>query len=211
MPTLFDLSKIYKEYFGKQPYYVTPKGSNETTTQDPLYCGLPINETPRGYTHYSKKNISFNKQGQFGQDVWFPVELKGFKILNGKSEPIEITIEACTIAINMVKNITRTAISENRGTVKEIFNIDDYKFTIRGFLIGKNRTVPEDDITKLWQLFESTEETTLHGGYPEIFLDESCRVAISSLEFPEVQGKAHWIRPFVLQCESDFVTELEFK
>lgn len=209
--TVFDLGKIYKEYFGKNPYYVTPRGSNETLTQDVTFSGIPVNQTPRGFTHYSRKNISFNKTGTYGQDIWFPVEFKGTKVSGGNTMPITVSVDACTVAVNMTKNIIRTAVSERKGTVKEIFNIDDFKFTIRGFLIGENRSVPEEDIQNLITLFESTEETTLHGGYPEIFLDETCRIAISDIEWPEVQGKAHWIRPFVLQCESDFITDLEFK
>lgn len=210
MPTVFDLSKIYKEYFGKQPYFVTPKGSSEPTTSDINYTGIPTNSTPRGFIHYSKTNQPFNKIGLYGQDIWFPIKLNGFQVENNKiSKNIELEIDAVTVSVNSMKTIIRTPVSERKGTVKEIFNIDDYKFTIRGFLIGKNRKVPEQEILDLKLLFESSEEVKLFGGYPELFLDTTCRVVISSLEFPEVQGKAHWIHPFVMQCESDYITDLE--
>jgi hypothetical protein len=101
-------------------------------------------------------------------------------------------------------------VSERKGSVKECFSIDDYKFTIRGFLIGENRKFPEKEIQKLRRLAETTKAVELHGGYPELFLDESCRIAIESLEFPEVQGKQNWIRPFTLNCESDFIQDLNF-
>jgi hypothetical protein len=125
------------------------------------------------------------------------------------SDQKKIEIEACTIGVNLSKTIIRTAVSERKGTVKECFAIDDYKFTIKGFLIGKNRMVPEDQIMLLKEWFETTEPIELHGGYPEIFLDESCRVAVSSLNFPEVQGKATWIRPFDMTLETDYIQDLD--
>jgi hypothetical protein len=136
--------------------------------------------------------------------------LKGSTKIGGSWENINIAIDACTVSVNMINTIISTPVVERKGTVNEIVNLDDYKFTIRGFLIGKNRLVPEDDIMKLTALRESTREKTLHGGYPELFLDETCRVVISELEFPEVQGQNHWIRPFTLTCKSDFITDLEF-
>lgn len=207
---VFNLGKLYKEYFGRESYFVDPEGKTKKVTQDIEYPGITKNPRPRGTIHYSKKNISFNKSGAYGQDIWFPVELKGGKMLGGEWTALNINIDACTVSVNMATTVVSTAVVERKGTVNEIVNIDDYKFTIRGFLIGKNRTVPEDKIRALVDLKESTMEKTLHGGYPEIFLDESCRIIITELEFPEVQGGSHWIRPFTMTCKSDFITDLEF-
>lgn len=208
---VFDLQNLYKEYFGRAPYFVTPMGSEKSVTQDIQYSEIARNPSPRGTIHYSQKNISFNKIGSYGQDIWFPIELRGSKVIGNSTEPISITVDACTIAVNMVNTIVSTPVVGRKGTVNEIVNVDDYKFTIRGFLIGKGRQVPEEDILKLSALRESTLEKTLHGGYPELFLDETCRIVIQELEFPEVQGQNHWIRPFTLTCKSDFITDLEFK
>ncbi len=190
---VFNLLTLYKEYFGREPFKVEKN-----------------NDSPRGTIHYSNKNISFNKIGAYGQDIWFPCELRGGKLNNGNWEAISVVLNACTIAVNMVTNVVSTPVVGRKGTVNEIVNIEDYKFTIRGFLIGQNRKVPEDKIKALVDLKESWMEKTLHGGYPEIFLDESCRIIITELEFPEVQGQSHWIRPFVLTCKSDFITDLEY-
>jgi len=78
-------------------------------------------------------------------------------------------------------------------------------------LIGKNRLFPEDQIQYLKDWFETTEPIELHGGYPELFLDESCRVAITALDFPEVQGKAVWVRPFTMTVETDYIQDLILK
>lgn len=208
---VFDLHKLYKEYFGRGSYYVDKAGEKKAATSDVEYSGIPRNERPRGTIHYSSKNIAFNKIGAYGQDIWFPIKLKGEKISENKLKSLLVDIEACTISVNMMSTIVSTSVVERKGTVNEIVSIDDYKFTIRGFLIGKNRQVPEDDIETLIAIKESTKPKTLHGGYPELFLDKSCRIVISGLDFPEVQGHNHWIRPFSMTCKSDFITDLEFK
>ena len=207
---VFNLFDLYKEYFGRGSYYIDKNGDKKNFTQEVEVPGIKKNPNPRGTIHYSKKNISFNKIGAYGQDIWFPVELKGGKIVAGEWTAIQLHIDACTISVNLATTVVSTPVVERKGTVNEIINIDDYKFTIRGFLIGKNRLVPEDQIRALVDLKESTMEKTLHGGYPEIFLDESCRIIITDLEFPEVQGQNHWIRPFTMTCKSDFITDLEF-
>lgn len=198
----FDLHKLYKDVFGRNPYYIEPKGSNEPDTEDVKFSEIPQNPHPRGKIHYTQSgNVSLNKIGAYGQDIWFPV-----KFVN--ADIGEIEIENCTTAVNLSKTIIRTPVSERKGSVKECFNIDDYKFTIRGFLIGKGRKFPDEDIDKLRRLLESTQPVELHGGYPELFLDKSCRVAVETLEFPETQGQAHWIRPFTLTCETDYIEDL---
>ncbi len=203
---IFDLTELYKEYFNRNPYFVS-NDANEPLTQDVETFNIERNKHPRGKIHYSRKNIAFNKIGAYGQDIWHPIELRGRK----GNENLSLEIEACTIAVNSVMNIVSTPVIERKGTVNEIISIDDYKFTVRGFLIDKNRKVPENQITTLVSIMESTEEKTLHGGYPELFLDETCRIVISELEFPEVQGGNHWIRPFSMICKSDFIADLEWR
>ncbi|MNP98670.1 hypothetical protein D3C85_112900 [compost metagenome] len=198
--TAFDLLKLYKTYFNNTPYFVS-NDDNKPLTQEPGYSITMENPRPKGSIDYSSKNIAFNKIGSYGQDIWFPIEL-------WKSGRKLIEIEACTVGVNLMKEIIRTPVSERKGKVKECFAIDDYRFSIKGFLIGKNRLVPEDQIQQLKDWFETTEPIELHGGYPEIFLDESCRVAVSNLDFPEVQGKAPWIRPFTMTIETDYIQDL---
>lgn len=197
----FDLLKLYKTYFANSPYYIDSNGNSKPITEEIGYSITMENPRPKGSIDYSSKNIAFNKIGAYGQDIWFPIEL-------WKSGRKLIEIEACTVGVNLVKDIIRTPVSERKGKVKECFAIDDYRFSIKGFLIGKNRLVPEDQILQLKDWFETTEPIELHGGYPEIFLDESCRVAIGNLEFPEVQGKAPWIRPFSMIVETDYIQDL---
>nr|WP_315032489.1 DUF6046 domain-containing protein [uncultured Chryseobacterium sp.] len=201
MQTVFDLQNLYKSYFSRTPFNLPNSG--DEVTRDFRNLG-PSKNKNRGEIFSNTKGIAFNKTGAYGQDIWFPAEFR----INGNVKETLI-IDTCTIAVNLSKTIVRTAVSERKGTVKEMFSIDDYKFTIRGFLIDKTRKVPEGDINKLKMIFETDQPVTLHGGYPEIFLKESTRIAVTSLDFPEVQGQAHWIRPFSLTCESDFIADVK--
>lgn len=202
--TAFDLAKLYKTYFNNAPYFVNDRDANEPLTQSPGYNITTDNPSPKGSIDYSSKTGQpFNKIGAYGQAIWFPIQLY-------TAERQVLEIEACTVAVNLTKTIIRTAVSERQGTVKECFSIDDYKFTVKGFLIGKDRLVPEDQILALKDWFETTDPIALHGGYVELFMNQAtCRVAVSSLDFPEVQGKATWIRPFTMSVETDFIDSLK--
>jgi hypothetical protein len=199
--TIFDLYKLYKTYFNDTPYHVI-NDSKQLSNQDTGYSIATQNPFPRGTVHRGERhNQPFNKIGSYGQNIWGTITLK---LPSGLS----IEIEACTVAVNLGKTIIKTSVSERQGAVKECFHNDDYRFIIKGFLIGKNRSFPEQEIYTLKEMFESTESVELHGGYPEIFLNDSCKVVIETLDFPEVQGKAHWIRPFQMTCESDLIQDL---
>lgn len=201
----FDLQELYKTYFNNSIYHIAKKDSDATKTELAVYSGLPENDRRKGSIDYTIKNGQpLNKISAYGKDIWFPVTF-------WKSSQIQIEIEACTVNVNLVKTIIKTPVSDREGTVHEQFNVDDTKFSIKGFLIGKNQTFPERQIMALMDIFKTTDPVSLHGGYPELFLDRSCQVAIISLEFPEVQGKKPWIRPFNLICESDSIQDLIIK
>lgn len=201
---IFDIAALYKQYFNTAPYYITPKGSEKPLTQDVASSVIAQNPNKRGTIIYSSKNIPFNKIGSYGQDIWFPISFN----FTYKSKNYFIEIDACTIAVNLNKTNVQTVVNDRIGTIQEKFNVDDYRFSIKGFLIGKNRSFPEDQIVTLKKMFITNDPVELHGGYPEMFLDKSCRVTILNVDFPEVQGKAVWIRPFTLNCISDFIQTL---
>ncbi|HBV14943.1 DUF6046 domain-containing protein [Chryseobacterium carnipullorum] len=211
---VINLIPLYKEVFGKNPFFIDDSGKTKQFTDTTKYGDLPRNPRPKGTIHVSSKGQSFNKIGAYGQDVWFPVVFSAKELVTGEngnliSEDISVEIDICTTSVNLVKTIVRTPVVERKGSVIEIVDIENPKFTIRGFLIGKNRTVPEKDIVNLQKLFESSRSIELHGGYVELFLNKSCKVVISDLEFPEVQGFNHYIRPFTIICEADFIDDLE--
>lgn len=197
MANNFDIFKLYKQTFGNSPYFIK---ENDSQTQEVVY-DIPENAKGKYSIDRTSKDITLKKKTVLGKDIWFPVTFW----INTKNN---IEIDACTIGVNLSKTIIETAVSERKGTVKEKFNIEDYRFTIKGFLIGKNRIFPEDQIAVLKLAFETNDPVYLMGGYPELFLEENAQVVITALEFPEVEGKSPFIRPFSLVCKSDYIQDL---
>lgn len=140
------------------------------------------------------------KEELLGTEVFLPVRLR----CGGE----ELVMPCATIRVTGQKTIVRTAISERRGTVKEQFSVGDYEFSVNGVFIADKSMIPDKDIITLKSFYESTEPVELHNAISDFFLDKSCRVCITAIDFPEVQGKTLRHRPFSFTCESDFVNTL---
>lgn len=197
MANNFDLFKLYKTVFGTTPYSIGMGNSQSEV----IKYDITQSDRNKYSLDYTSKQIPLNKKSALGKDVWTPVTFW----LNTNQA---IEIDACTIGVNLSKQIIKTVVSERKGTVKEQFSTDDYRFNIKGFLMGTNRFFPEEQITALKNIFETNQPVFLKGGYPELFLEENAQVVITSLDFPEVEGKSPFIRPFTLMCESDYIENL---
>jgi len=196
---LVNLKDIYNTYF--QSGY---KVKQPTVADAPdEYSSADIPKKDTSYKTVFDIPITKSRDDMLGREVFLPVLFR-------KSQQDFLEIHCCTIRTTSKKTIVRTAVSERVGTVKEQFNIGDYIFTIKGVLIGKNRNFPDDEISKLRELYETTDNVELHNALAELFMtgSGSRRIAIESIEFPEVQGKDMHHRPFVMTCETDFIDTL---
>lgn len=200
MPSVFDLKELYQTYFNKSPYYINPTPTAQTAQS--AYPSISPNTLAKGAILQTAQFQSLNKKGLYGLDVWFPITL-------WKSDSEKLDIDACTVSVSMSKTIIKTAVSERKGTVKECFAVDDKRFVVKGFLIGEKRRFPEKEINLLTKLFETSAPVQLQGGYVGLFFEGTPQVAMTSLEFPEVEGKNYWIRPFSFSCESDTIVDID--
>lgn len=175
-----DIVELYKTYFQK-PLVIEPKVEIDTST--------------------SRFDAAY-KERMKGIDVFLPIHLS--------NNEHQIDIACATIRVQGQKTIIRTPVSERNGTVKEMFNIGDYKFSIKGVLIASDRSkvMPDDKIFILRQLFESTSPIELKNALTDLFMDDNRNIVITDLEFPDVEGKELRIRPFTMECETDSVTNL---
>lgn len=174
-----DLLELYKTYF-QGPYVFEPK-----IEQD--FSG-------------TRFDAPYKEQYK-GRDVFLPIKLS-----DGDNE---VNIPCATLRVTGQKTIIRTPVAERIGTVKEMFNIGDYQFAIKGVLIAPiGKVAPDDDMYRLRMLFESTVPVQLTNALSDLFMDDSRNVCITDIEFPEVEGKELRCRPFTLTCESDSVTNL---
>ena len=188
-----DIRSIYTSYF-QAPYHI---GKNTPASEPAQYGNIPTKKTAQSTLIGSP----ISETNSAGIEIFLPVTL-------WISEKENILIDCCTIRCTSKKTIIRTALSERIGSVREQFNVDDYQFTIKGVLIGKDRKFPDDQILKLKRIYESQKPVELRNAKAELLMEKTNRVAIDSLEFPEVEGKTIRHCPFVLVCESDFVDTL---
>lgn len=175
-----DLLDIYKTYF-QQPYCV-PLENIQTDDYITMFS-QPVRRTLTS-----------------GVEVFLPIQLWSPK------DSIDLT--CATIRATSAKTIVTTAVAGRKGTVKELFQAGDWNFTIKGVLIAGNGVFPDKEIHTLRNIYEYPGSVYLDSALSDLFLDESRQVCVSSLEFPEVEGRNNRHRPFVLQCESDYVTSL---
>lgn len=191
MGILLNIKDVYNTYFQK-PYKV---GENSTAPEEAVFK-VDDDKSVQKNTIYG---VPLSKQMN-GREVFLPVKLV--------SGGITVEIACCTIRCNCEKTIVSTPVSERHGTVKELYCVGDWKFTIKGVLMAEHGKMPDEKMIDLKDIFESTLPVELHNALSDLVLDHTNRVAVRSLEFPEVEGKSLRHRPFILTCESDFVDSL---
>lgn len=205
-----DLNEQYRHFFGTSPKVGTivpqqeDKGFtvNKTNKKSGLEEQFVISQNNTKSKEVFSITGSKLQEQYLGVEIWLPTSLR---FEDGTTFYLPYSV----IRISGSKTIVRTALAERRGTVKEQFNVDDYKISIKGFLIDKSKRIfPEADILKLKQFFESTKRCFLSNALSDHFLAEDA-VVITSFELPEVEGGKNHVRPFVLGLESDGVFTLE--
>ena len=111
------------------------------------------------------------------------------------------------VSITSRKTIVETPLTERRGTVKEIININDYEIVVRGFIICATNEFPENEVTQLRTVYEQNTTLSIQCPLTDIFLlrpdrKGSDQLVIYELEFPAVSGVKN-VRPYVLRMVSD--------
>lgn len=193
---VINLVNLYQEYFGKSPYLVQYQPA---PVPDEDFGNIPTRKET-GRTMLGEAIVA-DTADAYGREIFLPVEFF-------KNNTQFLTLKCCTVRITSKKTIVRTAVAERIGTVKEQFNTGDWEIEIKGVLIAENGQFPDDKILKLKELYETTDEVELYNALTGLFMQASRRIAIISIEIPEVQGKNNRHRPFAMSCESDFVEHL---
>lgn len=111
------------------------------------------------------------------------------------------------ISITSKKTIIETPLTERRGTVKELINIQDYEIVIKGFIIAAADEFPEKDVTTLRTIYEQNAALSIQCPLTDIFLlrpdrSGSDQAVITELRFPAITGVKH-VRPYELHLVSD--------
>jgi len=208
-----ELKDLYRRYFGAQP--VVPKVSPEETVND---ARVPASNDQTGYPVRSAKGAILAEQF-LNTEIWLPVTLSALpnQFKNAKTQsPGEWYLPYVAVSASVGAGMVRTPLNQRKGTVKELYSLDDYSITIKGFFIDKaTRTFPETEIGYLKQLVELGTAFKMDNALTNILLedttlppDQQYRVVIERMDLPEVTGGKKSMRPFSMQLYSDYVFTL---
>jgi len=197
-----ELQQLYYRQFGTKP--VIPAAQ-------PRAADLPFLITGSNPGALSDRGSALTAEYK-GQEIWLPI--KFFELDTKVFGVSELLIPYASISISSSKTIIKTPLAERRGSVREQYNIDDYKINIKGFIVGYDKSGiypmwPEDEIMVLKKLYELNEAIKLDNALTNVFIGDDHRVVIEHIDFPTVEGGKKNYRPFTMSLESDSVFTLE--
>ena len=209
----YEIEQLYLSVFGSKPHIAKQVGGEKIDGKFDIPSSNPSTADSNGqYERLAPNrqtivpelsvNGSLYKEQFLGVEIWLPTRL----ILGQKT----LYLPYSAISVTATSSWIKTGMAERKGSVKELFSIDDYKISIKGFFIDKaNRLFPASDIQLLKDFHEAGQPLQLQNSLSDIFLTKDDRVVIESFNLPEVMGGKKSMRPFAISLESDSVFTLE--
>lgn len=190
----YDIGKIFKAAFGiSSPIYIT---------QPISYSGVNV------LAEEEAKQLSW-----LGTPIMFPIRFSpgSYKVYDmfGRlvnRELSEFTLPAATLVeFSRAKNITRTEVLGNNGTVKEIFGFDDWHIRMRGVCLPEPNRTEQSQKEALLAWEQVAGAIDVDG---KLFSEKGItRMVITYVNFPQVQAKPKVI-PFEIYAISDEPIEI---
>lgn len=152
----------------------------------------------------SKLGAVLYKKDSKGREAFCPITLT--RVQNGKIVK-KYELPYSTVAIQLRKNIVKTALPGRRGSVKELIQIEDYQFTINGVILTDSE-LPESELMDINELFNINEPLKLENAFTDIFLQADNSVIIESIDLPDMKGISG-AQAYSITISSDTILELE--
>lgn len=202
MDAKYNLSKLFSAAFGiNSPIFITePLGKKTPNNFD--YKGIDIIED-----YYTKEATSW-----MGTPIIGLLKFKAgtYKIYNDKGELSDIIYNefilppATLFSFRRSKNITKTNLLGNNGTVKEIFGFDDWVIDVKGLAVDTPQSSARD---QLIALKEWEELASSIGVRSKLFTSKKIEaVVIEDYKEESIQGSPGII-PFSMTLISDEAIE----
>ncbi len=206
----FSLSDLFQQTFGYKTQAFDPdfsSGENEMlhTRQGQGSFGSPLYaEDAFGMEYFMPVTITYPDTTALPETpngIPFSAGTETLTILKKWNLPYPV------VSINSRKTVIETPLTERRGTVKEMVNIQDYEIIVKGFIVGKPNSFPEEDLVTLRTVYEQNTPVAIRCPITDIFLlrpgrNGSDQVVITDLRFPSLTGVKN-VRPYELRMISD--------
>ena len=208
----FDLADLFEQTFGYK-----------TQAFDPQFQPVPNDKIPNAgavrRTDNGAQGSAYYGNDANGREYFMPIKVtypddaklnSGDGLLVGDNTTGSLKdwwLPYPVISITSRKTIIETPLTERRGTVKELINIQDYEIVVKGFIISNTNEFPEADVTTLRDLYEQNIALSIQCPLTDIFLlrpdrSGSDQVVIKELIFPSIAGVKN-VRPYELRLVSD--------
>lgn len=116
------------------------------------------------------------------------------------------------ISAELAVNVIDTVLTERRGRVSQLINMDAYRIRVRGFIISKDNSFPEDDVETLDKLVKLGVPVRISCPFTDILLNEDGAedryVTLRRLRWPELPG-VQGVRPYELDMMNEIPFNLE--
>jgi hypothetical protein len=206
----FDLGQLFETTFGyktqafepefKEAKGVKPPGRTEQGAYGSAYYG----RSALGREYYMPVTLTYPDE----RDI--PEPPPGLAFGTGDNTVTVLKkwdLPNPVIAISSRKVVVETPMTERRGTVKELINIEDYEIVIKGFIIGEANEFPEAEVATLREVYEKNVALSIQCPLTDLFLlrpgrNGSDKVVIKELRLPSITGVKN-IRPYELYMVSD--------
>jgi len=198
---VFDIQELYQRTFGSRPYVVKNNTLPQQQQQPYQLQGSHALELFDKVGNTLQENV-------LGVEIWLPTILANLPTALFPDTFLKLPYSV--IRITGSSTIVRTPLAQRRGTVKELYAIDDYKIVLKGFFIDENRRWPYDGLHALKKLHEMGEAFSLDNALSNVFFNVNDKVVMTGFDLPEVEGGRKHVRPFIIQLESDSVFDLSY-
>ncbi|MEG1572868.1 MAG: DUF6046 domain-containing protein [Bacteroidales bacterium] len=148
---------------------------------------------------YANKGAVLARGDGQGEYYFMPVTFMN----QGKSYEIDCAL----ISITGKKNIVTTPLVGQKGSVRELINLDDYKISITGVVIGEDGQWPEAKLDAINELFAINQAVELKCALTDVFFEDGDKVVITDLNLPTTSQIEH-VQVVEIQCETDKPFEL---
>lgn len=199
-----DISQLFNAAFGFVPITYKPEVGNQNSGEA-VYGSVAVEETE------TAKKLSW-----MGTPIMFPISFissgnkylyyNGLGQLKEKENLADFDLPPTTVVdFRRAKNITKTNVLGNNGTVKEIYGFDDWQIRIRGLILDTPTEKAYDIQSELLKWDNLADDIEVKG---DLFLDKDIyRITIEEIDFRQPQGR-HNVIPFEITASSDQPLEL---
>lgn len=186
----YNLIDLYQRVFGFKGFPFPTTGINVNLDPrgkiDALISGTKFSDQS-GVVEPFELQGDFNPNAANGVRLFMPIKLDGVQLQN---EPLVELRGKNMIKRTELTGEHREGVTNKRGTVKELINIDDYKITIRGIVINnEGEDYPEAEMRQIRKIVEARRSVSIECQLTNIF--NITLMAIEDHHYPAVPGLQH--------------------